>query len=528
MFTVLLVTLVAGLADLQVGGGAVQTGPPSPVVPRDGVEKPVSGTSSISGRVSAADTGISMRRATISLSGPSVPRRSVYTDAEGRYAFTGLPAGTYQLNASPGMQRGQYLAAAYGSTAPGPIVRPTPIELAAGQQMTDVNISLPRGSAISGMVTDESGEPLARAQVSAVMIRRGGEPMQTGGAQTDDLGRYRLFGLQPGEYVVTAEGRNFGGGMEVQGDAVGFARAYAPGTPSLAQAQRVRLGRGSEATADIRLGETPLFKISGRVMDSSGQPVRAQSVSVQSTADGARNASGISTTISSNSSPTGPNYEFVVRGLTAGQYEITVTHDPGRSAMTAPGGPPPPPPAPGSGANSRIERATLLLDVSADIEGLMLDVVPLAGHSPNQMGILVDDVFFAADVVLPESVLEKYRIPYLFSLTDHLTALDRCTEVSANHVIPGHGPLLEDITELRNRNLSIVTETMDLVTAYCDVPRTSGDIMTHVLNGREATVSDAPGYYLLQPTINAYLTHLTRSGELVHEIARNRSTWQRT
>jgi glyoxylase-like metal-dependent hydrolase (beta-lactamase superfamily II) len=163
-----------------------------------------------------------------------------------------------------------------------------------------------------------------------------------------------------------------------------------------------------------------------------------------------------------------------------------------------------------------------------DVDGLRVDAVSLAGHSPNQMGILVDDVFFAADVVLPESVLDKYRIPYLFSLTDHLTALDRCTEVSANHVVPGHGPLLEGITELRNRNLSVVTETMDLVTAYCDVPRTSGEIMTHVLNGREATVSDAPGYYLLQPTINAYLTHLTRGGELVHEIARNRSTWQRT
>jgi glyoxylase-like metal-dependent hydrolase (beta-lactamase superfamily II) len=162
-----------------------------------------------------------------------------------------------------------------------------------------------------------------------------------------------------------------------------------------------------------------------------------------------------------------------------------------------------------------------------DVDGLRIDAVSLAGHSPNQMGIIVDDVFFAADVVLPESILDKYRIPYLFSLTEHLTALARCTDMTARHVVPGHGPLLEDITELRDRNLCVVMGTMDLVTAYCDVPRTSGEIMTHVLYGREAKVMDAPGYYLLQPTINAYLTHLTRSGELNHEIARNASSWQR-
>ena len=367
MFTVLVVMILAASLEPQAVSGSVQGLPSSQLPPRDQTQKPVTGSSSISGRVATADSGMPVRRATISLAGGSGPRRAVYTDAEGRYSFTGLPAGNYQLNASPGTQRGQYLPAAYGSTAAGPIVRPTPIELAAGQQMTDVNIALPRGSAISGTVTDESGEPLARAQVSAMMVRRGGESMQTGGAQTDDLGRYRLFGLQPGEYAVLAEARNFGG-MEVQGESVGFARAYAPGTPSLVQAQRVRLARGTEATADIRLGETPLFKITGRVIDSSGQPIRPQSVSVQSTAEGVRSGFGFST--SSN------NLEFVVRGLPAGQYEIVVTHDPGRSAMTAPGGPPPPPLPPGSAANSRVERATMIVDVAADVEGLMLATQP--------------------------------------------------------------------------------------------------------------------------------------------------------
>jgi glyoxylase-like metal-dependent hydrolase (beta-lactamase superfamily II) len=161
------------------------------------------------------------------------------------------------------------------------------------------------------------------------------------------------------------------------------------------------------------------------------------------------------------------------------------------------------------------------------VDGAALEAISLAGHSGNQMGILVDGVFFAADVVLPESILEKYRIPYLYSVTDHLRALETCVAVAASRVVPGHGALLDDIRELRNLNLAVVTETAEVIVAFCDQSRTSGEIMKHVLDTRGANVTDSPGYYLLQPTINAYLTHLTRTGDLTHDVSANSSSWRR-
>ena len=161
------------------------------------------------------------------------------------------------------------------------------------------------------------------------------------------------------------------------------------------------------------------------------------------------------------------------------------------------------------------------------ISGIAVDAISLAGHSINQMGLLVDGVFFAADVVLPETILEKYRIPYLYSVTDHLAALEVCDSVDCTVVVPGHGPLLESITELRDRNRSVVLETAEIILDFAIAPRTSGEILTRVLDGRGANVSDAPGFYLLQPTISAFLSHLSRTGDLVHTIAENRSTWLR-
>jgi hypothetical protein len=36
---------------------------------------------------------------------------------------------------------------------------------------------------------------------------------------------------------------------------------------------------------------------------------------------------------------------------------------------------------------------------------------------------------------------------------------------------------------------------------------------------------DAPSFYLLQPTILAFLAHLNRTGQVRHEITGNRSLW---
>ena len=46
--------------------------------------------------------------------------------------------------------------------------------------------------------------------------------------------------------------------------------------------------------------------------------------------------------------------------------------------------------------------------------------------------------------------------------------------------------------------------------------------LAHV--GHQAT--DAPSFYLLQPTILAFLSHLHREGRIAHEIVANRPQWR--
>lgn len=161
------------------------------------------------------------------------------------------------------------------------------------------------------------------------------------------------------------------------------------------------------------------------------------------------------------------------------------------------------------------------------VEGVEIEVVDLAGHSPGQVGYFIDGVFFCADVVLPDAILTKYRLPYLFGVSDHLRALDRAAGVRCGVAVPGHGPVLDagGLAGAVARNRSLVEAVAVAVLELAAAPTTAEAILTGLLRRFGSPAADAPGFYLLQPTAFAVLAHLHRDGRLLHQVADGRSLW---
>jgi glyoxylase-like metal-dependent hydrolase (beta-lactamase superfamily II) len=159
------------------------------------------------------------------------------------------------------------------------------------------------------------------------------------------------------------------------------------------------------------------------------------------------------------------------------------------------------------------------------VEGVEFEVISLAGHSGNQMGLLIDEVFYCADVVLPDRVIERYKMPYLFSVRDHLKALDRARETPHATAVPGHGPIVENVGGLVDQNRALVLEVADRIVGICREPLMAEEILARVLDELDADPQDAAAYYLLHPTIFAFLTYLEERGDVSHEITRGRSLW---
>lgn len=290
---------------------------PSVALPRQRVVPPIPvGEGSISGRVTDAHTGASLRGVRINLTGKV--RQTARTDIEGRYQFLNLPAGQYRVFADPGPHRGGYQPVMYGSaTFPSPATGLLGNQILLeedGQSRDDVDIALPRLGVITGRIIDSRGEAASSVQVSAYLLLPGRELRTVATAASDDLGRYRLFGLVPGEYVVmAAPAPDTDIQTRIEGEATGFAPTYAPGTQVRSEAMRLRVGAGTEVAANIRLSETRLISIGGRVMSSKGTLGRNITVMLFP-------FDGPGTAIFSTSPSDGGT--FSIRNVPAGRYEL--------------------------------------------------------------------------------------------------------------------------------------------------------------------------------------------------------------
>lgn len=315
----------------MLGAGQVYYPPPSPQT-RDARQTPeATGTAVVRGRVVTAE-GRPVKRVIVMLTqaigtdaGFDQTRRpatrpvsrTALTDAQGQFAFDHLPAGFYRLTARPGPFQARYLVGGYGSRRPndpGP-----PFELSDAQVFTGATIIMPASGVIAGRVTDDEGEPIARILVSTLFFAPGSSsPVRMFSDTTNDLGQFRLFGLQPGDYTVFADVRNGNAGIDPESDPTGFITTYFPGVASEAEAQRVQVRSGAETSGvDFRLIRGRLFTISGTVLSSQGQPVFPISVSVmQNTGQpGQRVVNGFSTD---------PQGHFTLRGLAPGEYKLAI------------------------------------------------------------------------------------------------------------------------------------------------------------------------------------------------------------
>lgn len=261
-------------------------------------------TGTISGRV-ISDTGQPIPHVSIYLTAQRalpVPRTTT-SDEGGNFQISELESLVYSVNAS----------------APSYINVPRdPDSLPPSYRVGDtVNLTLMKGGVITGTVTSAAGEPLVQVGVRAQMIRDAtGKPPATprypAERRTDDRGIYRIYGLPPGTYLVSAGGRG----------AFGFpSGAYDTDAPTFSpsstrdSAAEVVVRSGEESTGiDVRHRGDSGHAISGTVVlgDSTGA---GTSITLTQLLDGRPQINAFS-----YQQPNSKGFAFY--GVTDGEYDL--------------------------------------------------------------------------------------------------------------------------------------------------------------------------------------------------------------
>jgi hypothetical protein len=264
-------------------------------------------TARLSGRVVAADSNTPVRSADLSLTGATagLATKVASTDEEGRFDLQDVPVGTYTLQIS----KSGFVTSTFG-----PKPGAEQFSLSPGQHVKVDDLRLVRAGAVSGRILDAFGEPIADVAVTAWRVQfltpAQRRVVSTRSFRTNDLGEFRVYGLQPGQYFISASRT---------ADALIALPTFYPGTGSAAEATAVDLKGGQDVTGiQIQLTRVAYGQVTGTVTTSTARPYDSAVVwLIPARADDALFSNGLMAT-------TDAQGQFRIVNVSPGTYSVEV------------------------------------------------------------------------------------------------------------------------------------------------------------------------------------------------------------
>jgi glyoxylase-like metal-dependent hydrolase (beta-lactamase superfamily II) len=177
---------------------------------------------------------------------------------------------------------------------------------------------------------------------------------------------------------------------------------------------------------------------------------------------------------------------------------------------------------------------TILSGNEQSVDDIPLHVVPLPGHSIEQVGVAAGDTLFTGDAFLTPDILDKHRIPFYSDVQMGLTTLStlKTTLLPFKHIVAGHGEIYTS-GEQAQRAIDYTVERLeaileDLRAALSDgVAHPASDLLRAVAAAQGASIQSLSQYVLYNTTVQSALSTLYGRGEIAPLFDDNALLWHR-
>jgi glyoxylase-like metal-dependent hydrolase (beta-lactamase superfamily II) len=167
------------------------------------------------------------------------------------------------------------------------------------------------------------------------------------------------------------------------------------------------------------------------------------------------------------------------------------------------------------------------LGSTLSICGLELEILPAAGHSINQVGVLTPDVAYLGDTLMGPALLERYPIQYCYDVPAHRATLERLVSLQQSWYVGAHFPPTQDLEGLLAANRRNLERTAEAVLNTISSSATTEDVIARAAEALGVLSMDASTYLLNAAAVKAHLSAHVHEGRVEFEIRDRRPFWRR-
>ncbi|MGD8189819.1 MBL fold metallo-hydrolase [Brevibacillus ginsengisoli] len=160
------------------------------------------------------------------------------------------------------------------------------------------------------------------------------------------------------------------------------------------------------------------------------------------------------------------------------------------------------------------------------IDDRAFTILALPGHSWKQIGVVIEDVCFAADSYFGQETLRKHKIPFLIDVHETIVSLEKLKQTSYQGYLPGHGAYETAVEDTLNDNIRCHLDLMKRIEQlFTSQALTLEQGLANLCDDLDVPIDNLSKFVLFRTAFMGYLVGLVKEERITYRFEGNQLLW---
>ncbi|RST75249.1 MBL fold metallo-hydrolase [Siminovitchia acidinfaciens] len=149
------------------------------------------------------------------------------------------------------------------------------------------------------------------------------------------------------------------------------------------------------------------------------------------------------------------------------------------------------------------------------------EAVCLPGHSYGQVGIIIDEILYAADSYFGTDILAKHKVPFIVDADATINSLKKLSGLTFKGALPGHGEYEINIEKTIQKNIDCHSNIKQFLSEAINASpdgTSLNELLIEMFENFGLNAREIGQWLLFRTSFTAYISSLIESGEVIISI----------